>query len=396
MHMRVFYLLIMRIYATMYSAFFHSACGLGKTLVKEVIILMHTQVLIIGGGFAGAVVSQSLTKQGVKSILVDRKDYFEVTFSTLRNAANPQATGNRARKKYRDFIKGAFVQANVECLAKDKAQLSDDRMISFEKVVIASGSRYPGLALAKSSEATSIEERNQELLAINQQLKSAANVMVIGGGVVGVELAGELAAALPAVSITLAHNKAALLQGFKAKAQRKVFSQLVDLGVHIELNSEYKLEQGIYIDQRSGDKAKADVVLVATGTQPNNDFLQPLMSHILNEQGFVKVNQHLAVIGQANFYALGDIADVGEAKLGYLAQEQGHYLAKAIYHSLNNQKLKVYKRKPLMALIPTGTKTGVVQLPFAVTSCKALVNMKQKDLFIAKTYKGLGTTQNPQ
>jgi len=39
-----------------------------------------------------------------------------------------------------------------------------------------------------------------------------------------------------------------------------------------------------------------------------------------------------------------------------------------------------------MALIPTGQKTGVVQLPFAVTSLSFMVNMKQKDLFISKIY----------
>ena len=35
-----------------------------------------------------------------------------------------------------------------------------------------------------------------------------------------------------------------------------------------------------------------------------------------------------------------------------------------------------------MALIPTGQKSGVIQLPFAVTTANFLVNIKQKDLFI--------------
>ncbi|WP_413701608.1 hypothetical protein ACLKMH_08495 [Psychromonas sp. KJ10-10] len=45
-----------------------------------------------------------------------------------------------------------------------------------------------------------------------------------------------------------------------------------------------------------------------------------------------------------------------------------------------------------MALIPTGQKSGVIQLPFAVTTFKPLINMKQKDLFISKVYSGFGTS----
>ncbi|MGB0899979.1 MAG: hypothetical protein ACPGSN_12035, partial [Psychrobium sp.] len=65
---------------------------------------------------------------------------------------------------------------------------------------------------------------------------------------------------------------------------------------------------------------------------------------------------------------------------------QGTYLAKTIAKKLAGKSVKGYKRNPFMALVPTGQKTGVVQLPFVVTSWKPLVNMKQKDLFISKTF----------
>lgn len=40
-----------------------------------------------------------------------------------------------------------------------------------------------------------------------------------------------------------------------------------------------------------------------------------------------------------------------------------------------------------MALLPTGQRTGVADLLFAVTTLKPLVNMERKDLFIAKCIK---------
>ena len=68
----------------------------------------QTDVLIVGGGFGGLATAQKLAENGVDVTLIDRKDYFEVTFATLRNVTNPKMLGNTARKRYADFIKGGF------------------------------------------------------------------------------------------------------------------------------------------------------------------------------------------------------------------------------------------------------------------------------------------------
>ena len=160
------------------------------------------------------------------------------------------------------------------------------------------------------------------------------------------------------------------------------------MGVNIKLNSNYQKHEKSYKNVKSGHLLTPDIVFETTGTAPNNEYLKPHLSHLLNEKGLVNVDNKLRVIGQDNFFAIGDIADVKEAKLGYLAVEQGKYLAKAIANEIQNKPTKAYKTNPFMALVPTGQKTGIVQLPFATNSWRALVNMKQKDLFISKTYKG--------
>lgn len=347
---------------------------------------METQVLVIGGGFAGVATAQKLSKQGIKTILVDRKDYFEVTYAVLRDVTVPAANNDNARKYYRDIIVGNFIHSGVKELSTSSALLNNGETIRFEKVVIASGSRYPSLPLAKSTHAKSLSERREELAKYHQQLKSATNVLIMGGGVVGVELAGEIAYAMPNTKVTLAHNSDTLLDGFKVKAQTKAVKHLTELGVNIEFNSYYQQKGKSYIDKRSERIITPDLAFTATGTLPNNEFLKNNFSHILTDSGLIKVNEKLCVIEQDNFYALGDIADVGEAKLGYLALEQGKYLAKTIVKNFSGKSSKAYKRNPFMALVPTGQETGVVQLPFMVSTWKALVNLKQKDLFISKTF----------
>ncbi len=203
----------------------------------------------------------------------------------------------------------------------------------------------------------------------------------------GVELAGEIAYALPNIQVTLAHNSHVLLNGFEEKTQRKSLEQLNSLGVDVIFNSQYLKIDDSYIDKNTGIASDADLVFEATGVLPNNEYLKTNLSQILNDYGYVRVNERLEVIGENSLYALGDIADVGEAKLGYLAQEQGKYVAKSIIKKLKGKSNKAYKRNPLIALIPVGQKDGVVQLPFAVTTLRFLVGLKQKDLFVNKVYK---------
>ena len=357
---------------------------------------IQTQVLIIGGGFAGVSTAQALAKQGISTTLVDKKDYFEVTFATLRSVADPISTGNQARKYYQDFLEGDFIQGEVQQMSANQAQLADGTEIHFQTGIIASGTRYPSLPLAKTESAMDMGNRNNELMSEFSRLKQAEKVMVIGGGIVGVELAGEIAHAHPNKKVVLAHNSDTLLPGFKEKAQRKAQQQLESLKVEIQFNRRYQPQGDHYTDQNTGESSDADLVFQATGVLPNNSFLKASLGHILNDHGFVKVDKKLQVEGEANLYALGDIADVGEAKLGYLAVEQGKYLAKAIGKKLKGKGFKGYKRNPLMALIPVGKEQGVVQLPFAVTTAGFLVGMKQKDLFINKIYTGFGTKPNAQ
>ncbi len=90
-------------------------------------------------------------------------------------------------------------------------------------------------------------------------------------------------------------------------------------------------------------------------------------------------------------YALGDCAALDLHKHGYIASVQGTMLADAILKSAKGKKLKPYKTPPFAIITPTGTDSGVAQMPFGVTTAKFFVNLKQKDLGISNMYKIYGS-----
>ena len=351
----------------------------------------QTDVLIIGGGFAGVGAAQKLAENGIDVTVVDRKDHFEVTFATLRNVADPKTVGNTPRKLYRDFLNGTFIQATVESMNDKEAKLSNGEIIGFNQAVIASGSRYPTLPLAKSNAAFDYNERNQEMLDAHKDLASAKSVLVIGGGVVGVEFAGEIASAFPDKEITLAHSTDTLLENLKPKAQRKALEQLTAKGVTVKFNHRFAKDGDVYRCSKSNETLQPDIAYVCVGMVPNTEFLQAELPDTLDDKGLVKVNPYMKVQGYENLYALGDCSTLDDNKHGYIASVQGAKLADALLKSANGKAVKPYKTPTFVIVTPTGSDSGVAQLPFGVTTMKFIVNMKLKDLGIKNIYKLLGT-----
>ncbi|MEM8856841.1 MAG: FAD-dependent oxidoreductase [Chloroflexota bacterium] len=356
----------------------------------------QTDVLIIGGGFGGVAAAEKLAENGVDVTLIDKKDYFEVTFATLRNLTFPKTVGNQARKRYADFLKADFIQGSIESMNDREAKLLNGEVIGFKQAIIATGSRYPTLPLAKSDSAFNYSDRNQELLDAHQKLAAAKSVLVIGGGLVGVELVGDIAHAFPEKEITLAHASDALLDGSKPKAQQKVLEQLTARGVTVKFNRRFAKDGDAYRCSISGETIQPDIAYTCVGMVPNTEFLKAELPEILNERGLIKVDSNMKVEGYENLYALGDCSTIDDRKQGYLATLQGAHLADVLINSAAGKTANPYGHPPLLIVTTTGTDTGVATLPFFgwISTLKFIVNVK-KDMGIQGIYKLLGIKPDP-
>jgi apoptosis-inducing factor 2 len=115
--------------------------------------------------------------------------------------------------------------------------------------------------------------------------------------------------------VTLVHARGRLLDGdHNPKLGDRALARLRAIGVDVRLGvTVSEPEPGRYVTS-AGETIKADMVIWATGTTPNTDWLREHHGW-LDETGHVKVDGHLRAGRQSDVFAVGDVNDVPEAKL---------------------------------------------------------------------------------
>jgi apoptosis-inducing factor 2 len=363
--------------------------GKKETSKKESVM---KKVVIIGGGFAGVTCAITLSKDSHFEVeVIDAKDFFEISFAQLAALTEPIEIGEHSRFNYRSFLKAKFTQNSVKSISSAEIAFTDNSSIGYDILVIASGSNYKSFPIGKPTEQRSLKDRNSFFKSENAKLLNAKSAVIIGGGPVGVELAGEISTKYPDKKITLIHGNSRLLDFLTDKASRKASSLLESLGVTIILNERIAfLKDNIYKSTINETLYEADIFYNCIGTKPNTDFMKAHFSSSIDERGQLIVDEHFKVINIDNAYAIGDCNNIPEAKLGYLASLHGDLLAKNLTRGVLKKSPKAYRTKKTMALVPIGREKGVVQLPFGVFTNKFLVKIKTKDFFISKYAKLFG------
>ena len=331
-------------------------------------------VLIIGGGFAGLTAAQTLLNSGEHTVtLVDRKEYFEVTPAQIHLLVAPESLGDRPRFRYREVLGESFVLGEVVRLEDNVAVLAHGQRLKFDTLILSPGTRYRRLPLAKPTDNVTLEERRDIVKAENQKFQAASSYLIVGGGLVGVELAGEIAASAPGKSVRLAHRGPRLVENLSPKASNEALTQLQALGVKVLLNT------------ADAKPSKDELLYEATTPEPATGFLASVQPGILDSRGQIVVNERFQVKGHANWYAAGDATAAPYSKQAVVAATQGEYVAKSLLGSA-----KPFRHRPLVAFVPLGSKLGFTQMPFGVVKWKFMVNMKRKNNLVELIRKQIG------
>lgn len=265
-------------------------------------------------------------------------------------------------------------------------ELSDGEMETVvpANLIIATGSRprfLPGLIpdgkhILSSDEALSMEELPESML-------------IVGGGVIGVEWASLLNDF--GVQVTVVEAADQLLPAEDEEVARELQKQLQKRGVTVMtgvkvLTDSYEVKDGlVHISAQRGDDVtilQGDKLLVSVGRQANVENIGLENTDIGLQQGFIRVNEHMQTT-EPHIYAIGDC--IGGLQLAHAASHEGlvavNHLAGEASHAYEASQVPrcVYTRPEVASVGITekeakqqGREVKTAKVPFSSIG-KALV-----------------------
>ena len=220
---------------------------------------------------------------------------------------------------------GSFINKNTILVKGDK----EEQNVETDKVIIATGSKpanLPFIKLDKKRVITSTEAL---------ELKSVPkHMIVIGGGVIGVELGSVYArlgakvsvvefldGLIPTMDKTMGRELQKVLkkQGFDFYFKHKV-TAVAAKGASVKVTAENSKGETVELD--------GDYCLVSIGRRPYTDGLALEKAGVeANDRGQIEVNEQLKTSAD-NIYAIGDV--IKGAMLAHKAEEEGTFVAESI------------------------------------------------------------------
>eukprot|EP01112_Ceratiomyxa_fruticulosa_P008258 TRINITY_DN2135_c0_g1_i1.p3 TRINITY_DN2135_c0_g1~~TRINITY_DN2135_c0_g1_i1.p3 ORF type:complete len:351 (-),score=46.00 TRINITY_DN2135_c0_g1_i1:1647-2699(-) len=235
--------------------------------------------------------------------------------------------------------------------------------VPFDFLIIGTGMKYP----LYKGELSSLVHRKEEIERLANKLKTAKSIVLVGGGPVGVETAGEILSTYPNKSVTLIHIGSKLLDGSSYFVRLKATATLKSQGATVLLKQKIQSVQtqqpGLpqLIQTSRGKLVEADVTITTTGNgSPNTEFLEENFRHSLTPKGLVKVSKSLLVYKTANMFALGDVPDLPTFGKLYANIPQQTKIVINNLTQLMNYQLKKSDTLPKLAEYGKGMKSPMV------------------------------------
>ncbi|MFC5712344.1 dihydrolipoyl dehydrogenase [Thalassorhabdus alkalitolerans] len=233
-----------------------------------------------------------------------------------------------------------LLKGNKVNLVKGEAYFSDSDQVKvssedgygsqtykFKNCIIATGSRPIEIPNFKFSDRIINSTGAINLNEVPDKL------VVIGGGYIGIELAG--AYANLGSEVTVLEGEKRILGGFEKQMAQLVQRNLKKKGVTFETQafakSAEETKDGVKVTAEVKGEEKtfdADYVLVAVGRRPNSDELGLEQIGVeLDEKGLIKVDKQCRT-SSSNIYAIGDV--IAGPPLAHKASYEGKIAAEAI------------------------------------------------------------------
>jgi len=251
------------------------------------------RVAVIGGGPAGISVAWQLRQKGHEAVIFDMEKRLGGKISAaIPKSRIPEDVVNAELERMRSALPHVHLQQRLT--REDLEQLK----IEYDFVMIAVGARNPRILPVPGKErmipAIDFLRRSKR-----DQVQVGQRVVIIGAGNVGCDVATE-AHRLGAAEITLIHYRRPPAFGEEKEAAKAIGAKF-----RWPCSTKAVTEKGVEID--TGEVIPADTVIIATGHQPDLDFLPETVA---TEHGFIAVND-IYQTTDPQIFAIGDAVKLG-------------------------------------------------------------------------------------
>ncbi|KAL1915841.1 uncharacterized protein VTP21DRAFT_6229 [Calcarisporiella thermophila] len=330
------------------------------------------KLVIIGGGAAGLLLAKLLSSDsgrlGLEITLVDCKDFFE--FTPAMCSVLYENTDEEFKKHFQNvtadyasvlaplqvkFILGIVEELNTE---DQVINLRGNRSVSYDYCVICTGSSCHTPWKSSCETTTSLQDRLEYLQSQRERYKTAKEILCIGAGALGVEVAAEICLRDPSKSVTLISSQPVLASapGNLGAGAQTVLSNIPSLKLIIN-ESATSTDGRHYETDKSKTTIRPDLVYICSGITPNTGFLRKSHPQWLNEKNFIKVDQCLKA--SDNVFAVGDVNAIDDPKMFYTARTQAVHTATNIKRILKGHEPIPYKAPPRAMMVSLGPTRAV-------------------------------------
>ncbi|KAF7305705.1 FAD/NAD(P)-binding domain-containing protein [Mycena chlorophos] len=322
-------------------------------------------IVVVGGSYCATYLIDALASKVHKThriVMIERHSHLQASKITTvpgfaQKAFVPYTNAFHEPQTPRDSVE--VVHGVVERVLPGRVVLSAGEEIEYEFLVMATGTGHPERSdggLEMTEKLSSV--RRYE--ALERRMKDARDVVVVGGGAWGIQLAFDTKEFYPDKNVTLVHSRTQMLNRFHPKLHDIVMARAVELGVDLVLGQRVKVPPGGFpvagpsqVELEDGRTLHADIAIQCIGAVPLSNPLRSLAPDAIDPKtGYIRVKKTLQIdtADRAHafekVFAIGDVADTGANKAAAPGYGQAQLVARNIESMIasgTSQRLEEYE-----------------------------------------------------
>lgn len=358
------------------------------------------RIVIIGGGFGGLTLAQKLDNKIFQIVLIDKCNYHQfppLLYQVASSGLEPGSISFPFRKQLGKRKDIYFRLAEVTSISTEENYIRTNiGTLSYDYLVIGAGTttNYYGNDVVKANAIPmktveeALELKNAILVNLEKALdctdlvekQSLLNIVIVGGGATGVEIAGALSEMKRYVlrkdypDLANSHMNVYLIEGtnrllgpMTEESSRYALTFLQDMGVKVILNKKvtgYENHKVLFDD---GDSIITETLIWVSGV--TSQHIDGLPESIIGHARRIIVNEYNQVKDIPNLFAIGDIClqeeeayPKGHPQVAPVAIQQGKLLAKNLKRLQTGESLVPFHYHNQGTLATVGRNKAVADL----------------------------------